>query len=142
MDSNQNNPKKLFIGNLSYNVTESQLRDIFSEHGEISDLKLITDRDSGRSRGIAFVEYESKENAEDAIKALNEKEFDGRNIQVNIAKPKEKSGGGGRSFGNNRSGFSNNRNDYFGNKSSSGGGYSNKGNFGYVRSNSKQKTPR
>ncbi|MEX0895405.1 MAG: RNA-binding protein [Patescibacteria group bacterium] len=95
----QVNPNKLFVGNLPYSVTEDQLRDIFSEHGEIVDLKLIIDRMSGRSKGIAFVEYASKEMADAAIEAVNGMELEGRALIVNVARPfqpRERTGGGDR----------------------------------------------
>lgn len=105
----QVNPNKLFVGNLPYSVTEDQLREIFAEYGEIVDLKLIIDRMSGRSKGIAFVEYASKEMADAAIEAVNGMEVDGRALIVNVARPfqpRERSEGGGGGFGGgNRGGF-------------------------------------
>ena len=101
------NPKKLYIGNLPYTVTEDQLRDLFSQFGEITDLKLITDRMSGRSRGIAFVEFASEEDAAKAIEATNNTEMDGRTIIVNVArppKPRTDGGFGGGDRGGNRGG--------------------------------------
>lgn len=98
----QVNPNKLFVGNLPYSVTEDQLRDIFSEHGEIVDLKLIIDRMSGRSKGIAFVEYASKEMADAAIEAVNGMELEGRALIVNVARPfqpRERTGGDRGGFG-------------------------------------------
>ncbi len=103
------NPKKLYVGNLPYSVSEDQLRDLFSQFGEIVDLKLITDRMSGRSRGIAFVEYASEEDAGKAIEATNNTELDGRSIVVNVArppKPRTQGGFGGGDRGGNRGGYS------------------------------------
>ena len=104
----QANPKKLFIGNLPYTTTQDQLTEMFSPHGEIVELNLISDRFSGRSKGIAFVEYTTEEAAQAAIEALHESEIDGRKIIVNVARPKQprenrsfdgdRRGGGG--FGN------------------------------------------
>jgi len=102
------NPKKLFIGNLPYSTTEDQLRDLFSQFGEITDLKLITDRMSGRSRGIAFVEYTIEEDAGKAIEATNNTEVDGRTIIVNVArpsKPRTQGGFGGGRGGGYRGGY-------------------------------------
>jgi RNA recognition motif-containing protein len=87
--------KKLYVGNLSWGATEDSLRTLFGAYGEVQSVNIITDRETGRSRGFAFVEME---NAEAAIAALNEKEVDGRNIKVNeaIDKPRGGGGGGGR----------------------------------------------
>lgn len=104
-DSPQVNPKKLFVGNLPYSASEGQLRELFSPHGEIVDLKIITDRNTGQSKGIAFIEFSSEEEAQTAIKAVNETELDGRKLMVNVAKPprprEDRSFGGGRG-GHNR----------------------------------------
>ena len=78
-------PKKIYVGNLSYNTTESALSDLFSEHGEILSTKLITDKFSGRSKGFAFIEMADEAAADTAIEALNGKEVDGRNLKVNEA---------------------------------------------------------
>jgi RNA recognition motif-containing protein len=96
----QSNPKKLFIGNLPYTTTEDSLREMFSQFGEIVELKLITDRMSGRSRGIAFVEYSSDEDANKAIEATNNTEIDGRSIIVNVARPPKPRTQGGFGGGN------------------------------------------
>ncbi len=87
--------KKLYVGNLPYSVDEGQLNEIFSEEGSILSAKLIVDRDSGRSKGFGFVEFESVEDAERAIENLNGSEVSGRTITVNIAKEKTGGGGGG-----------------------------------------------
>ena len=90
---------KLVVGNLSYNVTEMQLQDLFSAHGTVSEVNLIQDRMTGRSRGFAFVTMETKEAADAAMQALNGKNMDGRDITVNEARPREERtgrGGGGR----------------------------------------------
>ena len=79
----------IYVGNLSYDVTEDEVRDIFSPHGEISSLSIIKDKYSGQSKGFGFVEMPNQAEAEEAIKALNESELKGRNIKVNQAKPKE-----------------------------------------------------
>lgn len=105
----QVNPNKLFVGNLPYSVTEEQLREIFAEHGEIVDLKLIIDRMSGRSKGIAFVEYSAKEMADKAIEAVHGMDLDGRSLIVNVARPfqpRERTGGfGGGNRGGNGGGY-------------------------------------
>jgi RNA recognition motif-containing protein len=95
--------KNLFVGNMSFSTTESDLRSIFEPFGEISQVNVITDRDTGRARGFAFVEMTNDEEAAKAIEALNGKELDGRALNVNEARPKAErgggGGGGGRGFG-------------------------------------------
>jgi cold-inducible RNA-binding protein len=87
--------KKLYVGNLSYEATESQVRDLFSQYGEIESIAMITDRDSGRFRGFCFVEM-ADDAADAAIKALDGTDLDGRSLKVNEAKPREDRGGGRR----------------------------------------------
>ena len=98
--------KKLYVGGLSYSVTDSQLRDMFTSHGTVESAKVVTDRDSDRSRGFGFVEMGTQEEAEKAIAALNGTQQDGRSLTVNISKPREdrpaRSGGGGGGGGYNR----------------------------------------
>jgi cold-inducible RNA-binding protein len=93
---------KLFVGNLSYNVTENDLQDLFSQYGTVTEVNLMLDRTSGRSRGFAFVTMDPKEAADAAVQALNGKNWEGRNQTVNEARPREdrpegssRSGGGG-----------------------------------------------
>jgi RNA recognition motif-containing protein len=90
------NPK-LFVGNLSFNITENDLNDAFAAHGTVLETNLMMDRATGRPRGFAFITMSSAEEAEKAIAALNGTALDGRNLTVNEAKPKEErsSGGGG-----------------------------------------------
>ena len=97
--------KNLFVGNMSFQTTEDELRSIFEPYGEITRLQLMTDRDTGRSRGFAFVELADDGEAAKAITELNGKELDGRALNVNEARPKpERSGprGGG---GHGRGGY-------------------------------------
>ena len=92
--------KNLFVGNVSFQTTESDLTALFEPFGEISRVQLMTDRDTGRSRGFAFVEMSSDEDAAKAIAALNGKEVDGRALNVNEARPKpERSGPQGSGYG-------------------------------------------
>ena len=86
---------KLFVGNLSFNTTENDLQDAFSAHGTVLEANLMTDRMSGRPRGFGFVTMSSQEEAEAAINALNGASLDGRNLTVNIARPREERSGGG-----------------------------------------------
>ncbi len=88
---------KLYVGGLPYQVTEDQLREIFSPHGTVESATVITDRMTGRSKGFGFVEMSSQEEAQQAIDKLNGTDLEGRNITVNEAKPRQpRSGGGGR----------------------------------------------
>jgi cold-inducible RNA-binding protein len=89
---------KLYVGNLSFNTSEAQLRTAFELHGEVSSATLVMDRETGRPRGFGFVEMNNDDQAKAAMAALNGKDFDGRNLNVNEAKPRE-GGGGGRSGG-------------------------------------------
>jgi cold-inducible RNA-binding protein len=89
--------KKLYCGNLGYNVDNTELEQLFSEFGSVKSAEVINDRDTGRSKGFGFVEMNSDQEAQAAIAGLNGKENNGRSLTVNEAKPKEaRSGGGGR----------------------------------------------
>lgn len=79
----------IFIGSLSYDMTENALRELFEEFGEVSSCKIINDRDTGRSKGFGFVEMSDKASAQEAIDQLNEKDILGRTIVVNEARPRE-----------------------------------------------------
>ena len=87
--------KKLYCGNLSFNVSSSDLEQLFTEFGTVESAQVITDRDTGRSKGFGFVEMSSDAEAQAAIDGLNEKEHDGRPLTVNEARPREDRGGGG-----------------------------------------------
>jgi RNA recognition motif-containing protein len=86
---------KIYVGNLSYNTNEQALRDLFAEHGVVEDVHIVTDRDTGRPRGFAFVSMADRGEAIAAIDALNRREFEGRTLNVSEARPKENRGGGG-----------------------------------------------
>jgi RNA recognition motif-containing protein len=94
--------KKLYVGGLPYSTTERELEDLFAEHGKIESVRIITDRMTGRSRGFGFVEMGSEEESEAAIKAFNGTELGGRTLTVNVAKPRNDSGGGRRDFGGSK----------------------------------------
>ena len=87
--------KNLYVGNLSYDVTDESLEELFSQHGSVDSAKVIMDRDSGRSKGFGFVEMSTEAEAKAAIDALDGQEFEGRPLRVNEAKPRENRGGGG-----------------------------------------------
>jgi cold-inducible RNA-binding protein len=86
----------IYVGNLPYSVNETSLNEIFSPYGSVLSVKIITDMNTGRSKGFGFVEMSSDEESNAAIKELDNAELDGRNIKVNLAKPKEDRGSGGR----------------------------------------------
>jgi RNA recognition motif-containing protein len=88
--------KNIFVGNLSFGATEDAIRSLFEAHGTVERVSIITDRDTGKSRGFAFVEMTNDSEAERAISALNGSELDGRALNINEARPKESGGGGGR----------------------------------------------
>jgi RNA recognition motif-containing protein len=87
--------KNLYVGNLSYNATEAAVRSLFEAHGTVERVTVVTDRDTGQARGFGFVEMSVAADADRAIAALNGKEFDGRALTVNEARPKEERGSGG-----------------------------------------------
>jgi len=85
---------KLYVGNLSYNTSEDELRDLFGAYGQPDSVKIIMDRDTGRSKGFGFVEFANDQEARTAMSALNGKEVGGRALTVNEARPREEGGGG------------------------------------------------
>jgi RNA recognition motif-containing protein len=97
--------RKLYVGNLPYSATEQSLRDAFAASGTVDSVSVITDRDTGQSKGFAFVEMASDREAQAATEALNGTTIDGRQIKVNEAKPREKTGGGGGGGGGGRGGY-------------------------------------
>lgn len=113
--------KKLYVGNLSYNLGDSELQQLFTACGTVMSAKVITDRDTGRSKGFGFVEMDSEQEATAAISTLNGKEVDGRALTVNEAKPMTDNGRGGRGgSGGGRGGYG----------GGGGGGYGGGGNRG------------
>jgi RNA recognition motif-containing protein len=87
----ENEMKKLYVGNLSFETTEAELRALFEQVGTLTSVALITDRDTGRSRGFGFVEFEDDAKADEAIQRFNEMEFGGRNLRVNVARARNES---------------------------------------------------
>jgi cold-inducible RNA-binding protein len=120
---------KLYVGNLAFQTTSEELNQLFAQAGTVESASVVEDRMTGRSRGFAFVEMSTKEEAASAIEQLNGKEVGGRALKVNEAKPREnRAGGGGRGFGGGgggRGGFGGNRG---GGGGRSGGGYGGGGN--------------
>src|SRR5512140_1930740 len=102
---------KLYVGNLSFNTSNQDLNDLFGAIGTVQSANIIEDRETGRSRGFAFVEMSSAEEAKAAIASFDGKEIDGRNLKVNEAKPRENGGGGNRGGGG---GYGGGRNSYGG----------------------------
>src|SRR5579863_7220797 len=95
--------KNLFVGNLPFGSTEDAVRAHFSQFGEVRQVRIMTDRDTGKPRGFAFVEMANDEEADKAIAALNGKEFEGRSLTVNEARPRpDRGGGGGGGYGGRR----------------------------------------
>ncbi len=95
--------KNIYVGNLSYDTTQNTLMSLFSEYGEVTSVNVITDRETGRPRGFAFVEMADDAAASAAVQGLDGQEVDGRTLKVNEAKPRESRGGG--SFGGGRGGY-------------------------------------
>jgi RNA recognition motif-containing protein len=93
---------KLYVGNLSFNVIENDLQDLFAQHGPVTEVNLVLDKISGRPRGFAFVTMATKEGAEAAIQALNGKEWEGRVLTVNEARPREERPAYAGGFGGGR----------------------------------------
>jgi len=107
---------KLYVGNLSFGTMEDDLQQLFSQVGSVESVSMVTDRDTGRSRGFAFVEMSSKSEGEAAITKFNGAEIDGRSLTVSEAKPRENRGGvgGGRNGGSRGGGFGGGRGGGFG----------------------------
>ena len=123
---------KLYVGNLAFQTSSDDLQQLFSQAGTVQSASVIEDRDTGRSRGFGFVEMASKEEGESAISQFNGKEFNGRNLTVNEARPREdrggnRGGGGGRGgYGGNRGGGGGRGGYGGGGNRGGGGGYGNR----------------
>ena len=120
--------KKLYVGNLAFQTTSQDLQQLFGQAGTVESAQIIEDRDTGQSKGFAFVEMSTEEEAASAIEQFNGKEVGGRMLKVNEARPREnRSGGGGRGFGGggNRGGggFGGNRGGGGGNRGGGGGNF-------------------
>ena len=104
--------RKLYVGNLAYGVSSSDLEQMFEPYGTVQSAQVIMDRDTGRSKGFGFVEMGSDQEAQAAIAAMSGKEVDGRQLTVNEAKPREDRGGGRGGYGGGRGGFGGGRRGY------------------------------
>jgi len=112
---------KLFVGNISFNTTENDLQDAFAAHGTVTEANLMVDRMSGRPRGFGFVTMSTPDEAQKAIQAMNGASLDGRNLTVNLARPREERSGGGGGGGGDR-GYGGGRGGGGGRREYSGGG--------------------
>ncbi len=112
--------KKLYVGNLAYSTTQEAVRELFAQAGDVADVALITDRDTGRPKGFGFVEMATEEGAQEAIRRFNGFTLDTRALTVNEARPREERSGGGGFGGGNRGG---------GGRDNRGGGGGGRGRF-------------
>ncbi len=103
--------KNIYVGNLVWDASADDLLALFQEHGQVARAQVITDRETGRSRGFGFVEMENDAEAQKAIEALNGQQFKGRPLTVNEARPREERGGGGMGGGGSRGGYGGGRGD-------------------------------
>lgn len=117
---------RIYVGNLPFSTTEADLQSLFEEHGEVVSASVVTDRETGRSRGFGFVEMKDASQAQAAIEAINGANVDGRNLTVNEARPREERGGGGGGgrggFGGGRGGGGGGRGGFGGGRGGGGGG--------------------
>lgn len=120
----------IYVSNLNYSTEVESLRELFEEYGEVSSANIITDRETGRSRGFGFVEMPDDGEGQSAIEALNNTEFEGKTLTVNVARPRENRGGGGFNRGG---GGGYNRGGGGGYNRGGGGGYNRGGGGGYNR---------
>lgn len=111
----------IYVGNLAYNATDEELRSAFEAFGQVTSVKIVRDRDSGRSRGFAFVEMEDGEGAQNAVAQMNGRDLKGRNLVVNEARPREQGGGGGGGRGGYGGGGGGGRGGYGGGGGGRGG---------------------
>jgi len=101
----------IYVSNLNFSTTSESLQELFAEYGEVTSSKIITDRETGRSRGFGFVEMSDETEGQNAISELNESEFEGKTISVNVARPRTErtNNGGGYNRGGNGGGYNRNR---------------------------------
>jgi len=118
----------IYVGNLPWDTTQDDLYQLFGQYGQVAKTQVITDRDTGRSRGFGFVEMPTEEEANRAIEALNNFNYNGRPLTVNVAKPRDAGGGGGGGYGG---GGGNRGSSGGGGGGNRGGGYGGAGDRGY-----------
>ena len=123
--------KKLYVGNLTYKTSASDLEELFAQFGTVQSAQVIQDRETGRSKGFGFVEMDSDASARAAIDGLHDREFDGRRLTVNEARPKEDRGGGGGGSRGGRGGYGGGGGGGYGGGGYGGGGYGGGGGGGY-----------
>ena len=116
---------RLFVGNLNFKTTSEDLQELFGQVGEVQSASVVTDRETGRSRGFGFVEMASNDDGQRAIEQFNGKDFNGRNLTVNEARPREERGGGGGYGGGGGGGYGGG-----GNRRGGGGGGGGRGGYG------------
>lgn len=112
---------KLYVGNLAFSTTDDELRTLFAQAGTVETAEVVMDRFTNKSKGFAFVQMSTQAEAEKAISMFNAYNLGGRDLKVNVARPKEESGRGGGGFGGPRGGFGNNRGGGYGNRGGQGG---------------------
>jgi RNA recognition motif-containing protein len=113
---------KIYVGNLPFKSTEADIEQMFSEHGQVDNVSIVLDRQTGRSRGFAFAEMKNDDEARAAIEALNGKEIDGRALTVNEARPRESRAGGGGGYGGGGGGYGGGGGGGRGGRGNGGGG--------------------
>ena len=119
---------KLYVGNLNFRCTEDDLRELFSPYGQIDDLIILNDRETGRSRGFGFITLADDDQAKQAMEQLNDQDFQGRNLVINEARPRtDRPGGGGYSGGGGGGGYSGGQRG--GGRGKSSGGYAGGGSY-------------
>jgi len=114
--------KKLYVGSLPYSATEDQVRELFAPFGSLDSVRIIMDKFTGKSKGFAFVEFSSDDDATKAMDAVNGKDMDGRALVVNEARPEKPRTGGGGGFGGGRGGGGGGRGGFGGGRGGGGGG--------------------
>src|SRR5437763_9465928 len=123
--------KKLYVGNLTYKVNDSDLEQLFSQFGTVQSAQVITDRDTGRSKGFGFVEMDTDAEAQEAIRNLHDQDHNGRRLTVNEARPREpRPGGGGGGGGGSRGGYGGGGGGAGGSRGGYGGGGGGRGDYG------------
>ena len=114
---------KMYVGNLPYETTEDDIRALFSAHGQVNDIAVVMDRETGRPRGFCFVTMNDKEGMEAAIRELDGQDFNGRQLKINEARPRENRGGGGGGYRGNSGGGGGGGGGYGGGGGGGGGDY-------------------